>query len=182
MGGEPIKATDYTDIGRVTEFKHGKNLGDVVRKNGGQQLKYLKNFGQEWGQLSGLNALVFIDNHDNQRGHGAGGFGTILTFFEAEQYKIATAFELAWNYGHVRVMSSYNWPRNIVNGKDTNDWVGPPSNGGTTKDAVCFNGEWICEHRWRQISNMVKFHNSALGQPVTNWWDNDGNRIAFGRS
>jgi len=182
MGGEPIKATDYTHLGRVTEFKHGKNLGDVVRKNNGQRLSYLRNFGEGWGQLNGLNALVFIDNHDNQRGHGAGGFGSILTFFEANMYKIATAFELAWQYGHVRVMSSYNWPRNIVGGKDQNDWVGPPSNGGTTKDAVCFNGEWICEHRWRQIHNMVKFHNAALGYAVTNWWDDGNNRIAFGRS
>jgi alpha-amylase len=182
MGGEPIRAVDYTHIGRVTEFKHGKNLGDVIRKNNGQRLSYLRNFGEGWGQLSGLSAFVFVDNHDNQRGHGAGGFGSILTFFEANMYKIATAFELAWQYGHVRIMSSYNWPRNIVGGKDQNDWVGPPSNGGNTKDVACFNGEWICEHRWRQIYNMVKFHNAALGYPVTNWWENGMDRIAFGRS
>lgn len=46
---------------------------------------------------------------------------------------------------------------------------------------ACFNGEWICEHRWRQIYNMVKFHNAALGQSVVNWWDNGGDAIAFGR-
>jgi alpha-amylase len=28
---------------------------------------------------------------------------------------------------------------------------------------------------------MVKFHNAALGQSVTNWWDNGGDAIAFGR-
>jgi alpha-amylase len=28
---------------------------------------------------------------------------------------------------------------------------------------------------------MVKFHNAVIGQPVTNWWDNGGNAIAFGR-
>ena len=155
LGGEPITASQYTSMGRVTEFKHGKNLGDVVRKNNGQKLSYLQNFGEGWGQMNAMNALVFIDNHDNQRGHGAGGFGSILTFFEANMYKIATAFELAWNYGHVRVMSSYNWPRNIVGGKDQNDWMGPPGSNGVTNDANCFNGDWICEHRWRQINNMV---------------------------
>jgi alpha-amylase len=182
LGGEAVSANEYTYIGRVTEFRHGKNLGDVIRKNGGRTLASLRNYGQSWGQLSALDAFVFIDNHDNQRGHGAGGFGSILTFFEANMYKIANAFELAWQYGHVRIMSSYNWPRNIVDGKDTNDWVGPPSDGGgTTRDVVCFNGDWICEHRWRQIYNMVKFHNAALGQSVANWWDNGYQAIAFGR-
>ena len=40
---------------------------------------------------------------------------------------------------------------------------------------------WICEHKWRQIFNMVRFHNVALGTSVENWWDNDGNEIAFSR-
>ena len=38
MGGEPIEATHYTHIGRVTEFKHCKNIGDVIRKNDNQKL------------------------------------------------------------------------------------------------------------------------------------------------
>ena len=51
--------------------------------------------------------------------------------------------------------SFYRWPRNIQNGKDRNDWMGPPSTGGgNTKDVQCFR-EWACEHRWRQITNMV---------------------------
>jgi alpha-amylase len=182
MGGEAVSYNEYTYIGRATEFRHGKNLGDVIRKNYGQKLSYLSNFGEGWNQLNGLDALVFIDNHDNQRGHGAGGFGSILTFFESNMYKIANAFQLAWQYGHVRIMSSYNWPRYIVDGKDQNDWYGPPSfGGGSTKDVECFNGEWICEHRWRQIYNMVRFHNAAHGQSVANWWDNGGDAIAFGR-
>lgn len=182
MGGEPITASEYTYLGRVTEFKHGKNLGDVVRKNNGQRLAYLANFGEAWGQMNTFDALVFLDNHDNQRGHGAGGFGSILTFFEANMYKIATAFELAWDYGHVRLMSSYYWPRTIVDGSDINDWMGPPTNGGgSTKDVVCFNGEWICEHRWRQMYNMVRFHNVAIGSPVANWWDNGFHAISFSR-
>lgn len=32
------------------------------------------------------NALVFIDNHDNQRGHGGG--GDLLTFRESKLYKV----------------------------------------------------------------------------------------------
>jgi alpha-amylase len=181
LGGEPIKATEYTHMGRVCEFKYGRDLGNVVRKWNNQRLAYLKNFGEGWGHVSGLSALSFVDNHDNQRGHGAGG-ASILTFWEPAKYKLANAFALAYPYGHVRVMSSYYWTRNIQNGQDQNDWIGPPSNsGGATKDVVCFNGEWVCEHRWREIYNMVRFHNTALGQSVSNWWDNGFNAVAFGR-
>ena len=33
----------------------------------------MHNFGEAWGFLPDEDALVFVDNHDNQRGHGAGG-------------------------------------------------------------------------------------------------------------
>ena len=45
---------------------------------------------------------------------------------------------------------------------------------------TCSNG-WICEHRWRQIYNMVKFRNVVGNELVSNWWNNDGNQIAFSR-
>ncbi|MEQ2235074.1 hypothetical protein ILYODFUR_037926 [Ilyodon furcidens] len=132
------------------------------------------------------NALVFIDNHDNQRGHGAGG-ASIITFWDPRLHKMAVAYMLAHPYGQARIMSSYRWNRNIVNGVDQNDWIGPPSNGdGSTKpvpinaDQTCGNG-WVCEHRWRQIKNMVIFRNVVNGQPHANWWDNQGNQVAFGR-
>jgi alpha-amylase len=72
--------------------------------------------------LKSQKALVFIDNHDNQRGHGGGG-SDILTFRTSTLYKMATAYMLAWPYGVTQIMSSYGWDQNIVNGKDTNDWV-----------------------------------------------------------
>ena len=37
--------------------------------------------------LDRANVLVFIDNHDNQRGHGAGG-DKILTFRQSKLYKV----------------------------------------------------------------------------------------------
>ena len=178
MGGEPIKNEQYTHIGRVTEFKYGRNLGDVIRKNNGQRLAYLKNFGEGWGFSSGLSVIAFVDNHDNQR---TGSFSSILTFFDSNMYKIANAFQLAWPYGYIRIMSSYRWPRYIENGRDINDWIGPPSlSGGRTKDVSCFV-EWVCEHRWRQIQNMVKFHNKVVGSDVQNWWDNGYQAISFSR-
>ena len=62
---------------------------------------------------------------------------------------------LAWPYGFAQVMSSYNFNPN-------DDAQGPPGSNGVTSspiinsDGSC-GGGWVCEHRWRQITNMVKF-------------------------
>ncbi|XP_074954371.1 pancreatic alpha-amylase isoform X3 [Phalacrocorax aristotelis] len=186
LGGEPIKGSDYFGNGRVTEFKYGAKLGTVIRKWNGEKMAYLRNWGEGWGFVPSDRALVFVDNHDNQRGHGAGG-ASILTFWDARPYKMAVGFMLAHPYGFARVMSSFRWPRYFVNGRDVNDWMGPPSNAdGSTKpvtlnaDTTCGNN-WVCEHRWRQIKNMVIFRNMVDGQPFSNWWDNGSNQVAFGR-
>jgi len=43
---------------------------------------FSRNWGEGWGFVPSDRALVFVDNHDNQRGHGAGG-ASILTFWDA---------------------------------------------------------------------------------------------------
>lgn len=43
--------------------------------------------GSEWGMLDDGDALVFVDNHDNQRGSGGGG-ANILTYKQAKLYKV----------------------------------------------------------------------------------------------
>ncbi|CAL8142688.1 unnamed protein product [Orchesella dallaii] len=180
---EPIKGTEYFGMGRVTEFKYGRFLGEAFR--GKNMLKYLVNWGTGWGMYPDTNSLVFIDNHDNQRGHGGGG-ADILTFRVSRMYKMATAFMLAHPYGLTRVMSSYNWEQNWDGGVDRNDWIGPPNENGNTlpvtinPDLTCGNG-WICEHRWRQIYNMNRFRNVVSGTTLNDWWDNGSNQIAFCR-
>jgi alpha-amylase len=169
QGGEPITAGEYFQNGDVIEFKYSIKIGDTF-KNG--QLSWLSNFGTPWGFMASDNAIVFTDNHDNQRGHG--GAGGVLTFKDGSLYTLGNVFELAWPYGYPQVMSSYNF---------TNSDQGPPSDAnGNTLNVSCFNGQWICEHRWREIANMVAFRdytNSYFG--VTNWWSNGNNQIAFGR-
>uniref|UniRef100_A0A3B4DIW4 Alpha-amylase n=1 Tax=Pygocentrus nattereri TaxID=42514 RepID=A0A3B4DIW4_PYGNA len=186
LGGESITASEYTGLGRVTEFKYGAKLGTVIRKWSGEKLSYLVNWGEGWGMMASGKALVFVDNHDNQRGHGAGG-ASIVMFWDSRLYKMAIAFMLAHPYRVTRVICSYCWDRNTVNGQDQNDWMGPPSySDGTTKpvpinpDNTC-GDDWVCEHRWPQIINMVIFRNVANGEPLSNWWDNGSNQIAFGR-
>jgi len=179
LGGEGIKGSEYFGLGRVTEFKYGSFLGEVFR--GYSPLSNLANWGENWGMYPDGNALVFIDNHDNQRGHGAGG-ANILTFRLPRMYKLAQAFMLAHPYGVTRVMSSYGWEPYEA------DYIGPPNTDGNiddvpiNEDLTC-GGGWICEHRWRQIYNMVKFRNVVAGTALTNWWDNGNgsNQIAFCR-
>lgn len=93
-------------MGTVTEFKHSAEAGRVFR--GKDKLAYLKNWGEGWGFLNGFDSFVFIDNHDNQRGHGAGG-ENILTYKQAKQYKMATAFMLAHPYATTQIMSSFDF-------------------------------------------------------------------------
>lgn len=54
--------------------------------------------------------------------------------------------------------------------------VGPVPNSA----GVCDNG-WVCEHRWRQIYNMVGFKNAVEGTTINNWWSNGEQQIAFCR-
>lgn len=104
-GGEAVSRDEYTGMGAVTEFKFGKELGTAFRGN--NKLWTLQNWGPQWGLIAkGEDALVFIDNHDNQRGHGAGG-DQILTYKVSKPYKMAIAFMLAHPYGTTRVMSSF---------------------------------------------------------------------------
>lgn len=77
-----------------------------------------RTWGEGWSFMSDGNAVVFVDNHDNQRGHGAGG-SSIITFWDSRLYKMAVGYMLAHPYGVIRVMSSYSWNRNFVNGKVT---------------------------------------------------------------
>ncbi|KAF5306201.1 hypothetical protein FQR65_LT07478 [Abscondita terminalis] len=175
LGGEAISKFEYTHMGAVTEFKHSAEIGRVFR--GYDKLAYLQNWGTSWGFLPSEDALIFIDNHDNQRGHGAGG-SNILTYKTPKQYKMATAFMLAYPFGITRIMSSYGFEQS-----DT----GPPQDDQQhilspiiNPDGTCGNG-WICEHRWRQIYNMIKFKNVTQGTDLNHWWSDGDQKIAFCR-
>ena len=174
QGGEPITAGEYFQNGDVTEFKYSVEIGNTFF-NG--QLSWLSQFGPAWGFMASDKAVVFVDNHDNQRGHGGGGH--VVTHKDGALYDITNVFMLAWPYGYPKIMSSYDF---------TTDSQGPPSDANGNTNSIysngvpnCFN-EWKCEHRWQPIANMVAFRNyTADDFYVSNWWSNGGNQIAFGR-
>ncbi|MEV6688274.1 carbohydrate-binding module family 20 domain-containing protein [Streptomyces sp. NPDC051578] len=158
--GEAVQPGEYLGNGDVQEFRYARDLKRVFEN---ENLAYLKNFGEAWGYMPSGQAAVFVDNHDTERG------GDTLNYKYGADYTLANVFMLAWPYGSPDVHSGYEW---------TDKDAGPP-NGGTVN--ACYADGWKCQHAWREISSMVAFRNAARGQAVTDWWDNGGDQIAFGR-
>ncbi len=180
FGNEVIRGEEYFQFGKVSEFRYGQKLAEKFRGEWGGKLADLQTFGQAWSMYPSQNAQVMLDNHDNQRGHGAG--GQPLTHREGSEnrYALANVFMLAWPYGHPQIMSSYRFQHGDA---------GPPSDAqGRTRRVYapekstpnCGN-EWVCEHRWPSIARMVGFRNATDGQGMAKWWTDGGNRIAFAR-
>jgi len=164
--GEAVQPSMYFGLGQVTEFFYSDYLTDnIVPEN---KMQYLKTFGESWGLMPEQYAAVFIDNHDTQRNGRAK-----LTYKNGDLYTFANIFMLAWPYGNTRVMSSYYF---------SNTDQGPPSVG-VSGGANCQDGKnWVCEHRWGPIANMVAWTNKAGSAPVANWQQGNTNQIAFSRN
>ncbi|MEU8432966.1 carbohydrate-binding module family 20 domain-containing protein [Streptomyces sp. NPDC029216] len=158
--GEAVQPSEYLGNGDVQEFRYARDLKRVFQ---GEKLAYLKNFGEGWGYMPSAQSAVFVDNHDTERG------GDTLNYKDGANYTLASVFMLAWPYGSPDVHSGYEW---------TDKDAGPP-NGGTVN--ACYTDGWKCQHAWPEISSMVALRNTARGQGVTDWWDNGGNQVAFGR-
>lgn len=166
-----IKVDEYYDTGYVTEFRYCSKIAWGIQNY--DQLSNLVDYG--WGMSRSDRAFIFVDNHDNQRGHGGG--GNIVTHKTPREYKQAVAYTLAQDYGFTRIMSSYYF--------DNSD-AGPPSNGYSTSDVVInadgsCGGGWVCEHRWNVMQKMVKFRNAVVGAGMENYWNNGG-AVAFSRA
>ncbi len=207
---ERVRDWEYTPSGDVTEFEYSVNAMGNKFNNCSGVISDLQAFTTWSGMMPTRFAQVFVDNHDNQRGHGPGG-ACIVDHRDGAVHRLANIFTLAYPYGHPSVMSSYYWTTNPAS--QAGDSLGPPTvNGGpgssgatkpvygdsqTAGDypANCSGsypaeptnddlGKWVCEQRNTAIANMVKFRLVTNGQPVTNWQTIGGassNHIAFGR-
>lgn len=162
-------------MGRVTEFRASAEIGRAFR--GKNKLAFMDSWGPEWKFMNSSRAVVFVENHDSERGQGAGG-ADVLTYKDKKLYIMAVAFTLAHPYGVPKVMSSFEF-QNIDQGPpaDKNGNVISPGFEGE----ICGNG-WVCQHREPQISKMILFRNFAGDDsPLNNWWSDGNNKIAFGR-
>ncbi|MGA1601392.1 MAG: alpha-amylase, partial [Prochlorothrix sp.] len=189
---EAVTPEPYLANGAVTEFRYGQQLGRILRRGDWQALRSIGS-GASW--LPSHGAIVFIHNHDSQRGHGAGGFDDLISWFEPADggrlFGLALVFTWAWPYGTPRLTSSYDWVRDWETDpatgqrRDRNDWMGPPADAqGRTLEVTCGEG-WICEHRRSDFLAMVRFRQAMGMAPVSHWWPGPAgqrvNRVAFGR-
>jgi alpha-amylase len=188
--GEALRPRDYFGVGfasggssDITEFGY-RGLADKFRGTGGQSLHQLNPEGPPgarftptaWNLLPHDKAVVFLQNHDTQRECGMG-------YLDGDAFRLANVFMLAHPYGYPSVLSgfAFNCPSQRSEGP-------PRDAAGWTTRVVCASGwetaktgDWVCEHRDPHILWMVGFRRRTAGAPLTHWWDNGGNAIAFSR-
>lgn len=159
--GEPIQPDEYFGSGDSHEFNYARQLkGDFDG-----QIKNLRFIGD--GKVRSDRAGVFVDNHDTERN------GESMNYTWGAKYTLANTFLLSWPYGSPTVYSGYEF-------SDT-DAGAPGSTETTVPDATCGDGQWTCTQRQTEIRGMVGFHNEVADAEVTNWWDDGGNVVGYGR-
>ena len=161
----PLDRSIYTDVAHTTEFDYLPILHGAI-DNG--KLAGLADISERIGLLPSELAVVFTDNHDTQRHDD----GHTFNFRRGERYVLANVFMLAWPYGYPKVMSSFRF--------DERD-AGPPQAEPVAPDGTQCNEEWVCEHRWPAIANMVTFRGATAGEPVVNWQAHGEAGLSFGR-
>jgi alpha-amylase len=105
----------------------------------------------------------------------------ILSYKDKDLFTKASIFMLAHPHGenHPRLMSSFYFD---------DPSQGPPQNTsdesiisrGVNSNGACTNG-WVCEHRWPQIANMIKFRAVTDGEPVKSFTNIAEDQISFCR-
>jgi alpha-amylase len=194
--GEAITPQQYYGVGYasggatdITDFTYGNRIGDAFAGRNNMSLAVaLQAFTGEL--LPSDKSVVFIDNHDTQRG-GA-------LYYADSTYELAAVMMFAHSHGYPSLMSSFGFDRSAQLTRD----AGPASDGnGTTISSYNPDGSskcttaigssqvtsWICEHRRQAIVNMVAFRRAAAGTPTTDCGrgdfriDGDPNRVALCR-
>lgn len=158
----------------MTEFRASAEIGRAF--HGKNNLTFMDSWGPSWGFMPSNRAVVFVENHDSERGQGAGG-ADVLTYKDGKLYKMAISFTLAHPFGVPKIMSGFAF--------ESSD-QGPPAdeNGNILSphftSTSCDNG-WTCQHRWPQVYNMILFRNYAGDAKMSYWWTDGGNQIGFAR-
>jgi alpha-amylase len=112
--GEAVMPSWYVGLGDVTEFAYAESLASNMLMDGG--LQYLAGIGEAWGLLPREHAVVFVDNHDTQRG------GALLTYKSGALYTLASIFMLAHPYGYPKVREYPKYHLSPIHEYRTSPW------------------------------------------------------------
>lgn len=156
--GEPIAPEEYEGFGEVFEFTYARELTPPL-ENGVFADPVLSDDRPQ--QVPSDAAIVFVDNHDTERGEAN------VTAKDPELYVIANALMLADDYGTPVLFSGYAF--------SDRDAGAPTDADGRVLDAACVDasgpagdladGERTCVQSWPAIAGMLEFRAMAAGTP-----------------
>ncbi|MGW6909677.1 alpha-amylase [Streptomyces sp. NPDC054940] len=159
----------FQQQGNLLGFDYAYQIKDTFKSydGGDGNITALRALGEESGLLPSHKSLVFVQNHDSERGD------TTLSYRDKATNLLANKFMLAYGYGRPQVYASY-----AFEGIRTDS---PPSDAkGYVADTDCGNG-WVCVDRDTGVANMVGWHNHVGDAKIRNWYDDGANLIAFSR-
>lgn len=149
---EPIKPEDYIETGQVFEFQYSRDLSPMVRAG---FIMDPKLDGEERPlHVPDESALVFIDNHDTERGEQS-----VLNYRAGARYEIANILMLADDFGTPVVYSGYAYSNTDTGARqNANGKINPSSCAGVTgiKDSYR-DGEFVCTEAWTSIAGMLEW-------------------------
>lgn len=169
--GSPGKLTPkaFTRVGDVLGFDYAYQLKNAFKsypKGATGNISSLKVFGEAAGLVGSDASLVFVQNHDTERGSDT------LSYKDGATNVIANQFMLAYPYGTPQVYSAFAF---------TNGYDSPPADAKGYVTSTSCRGGWVCVDRYTAIRSMVGFHNYVRSEPVENWYDDGNNFLAFSR-
>lgn len=155
---EPIQPEEYTGFGDVFEFQYARDLspGLAVGFPPEPQL------GDERPlHVPSDSAIVFIDNHDTERGEAQ------LTYADGGLYLIANAIMLGDDYGTPVVYSGYAFSdRDAGPPQDADGRVAGWTCEGVTGPQDSYgDGDGVCTEAWTAIGGMLEFRAYAGDAP-----------------
>lgn len=179
-----VNRADYFGIGTVNEFQFTFAMRDVFRGINGLTLSSIPSVMGQWGQWGGSwgfmppqHATILVNNWDTERNgsslNASNDTGSMPNDTQGtKRYDLANIFMLAQGYGEAQVQSGFRF----TNKDADRPAASPYANGQAQVNVV-----WDFVHRWRGISNMVKFRSAVRDQPQGNWTVGNPNQVAFSR-
>ncbi len=157
-GSEPVQPEEYVGAGSVFEFQYARDLGPGLKAGvitdpalGAQRPLH----------VDSNAAVVFIDNHDTERGEAP------ITSRDGGLYLVANALMLADDYGTPVVYSGYAFSDRDAGAPHDDQgrvvgWSCEAVSG--PKDAYA-DGEGVCTEAWTAIAGMIELRRWAGDVP-----------------